>query len=207
LVDYLVSYNDPRLPFYATLWEGNILATQAAKLPTTTNPALQKGLPNGYDATTIKTVIPNWSSDQLVDYSEPNTGTIASLSAPTVILSYAEVEFLLAEASLRGWDASPATLHYNNAVTASMQSTSIFPAAVLYPGTGPFSISATEINNYLTAHPMNGATLAQQMEQLHTQFYLALFMFYDNFEAFANIRRTGYPVLTPPNYPGNFTWR
>ena len=86
-----------------------------------------------------------------------------------------------------------------------MQSTSIFPAAVLYPGTGPFSISATEINNYLTAHPMNGATLAQQMEQLHTQFYLALFMFYDNFEAFANIRRTGYPVLTPPNYPGNFT--
>lgn len=205
LIDYLVNYNDPRLPFYATLWEGNILSMQAAKLPTTTNPALQKGLPNGYDATTIKTVIPAWSSNLAVDYSEPNTGTIASLSAPTVIMSYAEVEFLLAEASLRGWDASSAVTHYNAAVNASMKSTSIFPAAVLFPGGGPFSISQATIDAYLLAHPLNGATFAAQMEQLHTQFYLAFFMWYDNFEAFANIRRTGYPVLVPPNYPGNFT--
>ena len=42
LIDLLVSYNDPRLPFYATLWEGNILSQQAAKLPTTTNPAHKK---------------------------------------------------------------------------------------------------------------------------------------------------------------------
>lgn len=205
LIDYLVSYNDPRLPFYATLWEGNILSGQAAKLATTTNPALQKGLPNGYDATTIKNVIPTWNSNMLVDYSEPNTGTIASLSAPTVILSYAEVEFLLAEASLRGWDGSLAMAHYGAAVNASMKSTSIFPAAVLFPGGSAFSISQTAIDAYLTAHPLNGTTFAAQMEQLHTQFYLAQFMWYDNFEAFANIRRTGYPVLTPPNYPGNFT--
>lgn len=205
LVDYLVSYNDPRLPFYATLWEGNILANQVAKLPATTNPALQKGLPNGYDATTIKTVIPTWNSNMLVDYSEPNTGTIASLSSPTVILSYAEVEFLLAEACLRGWNPGSAGAHYIAAVNASMKSTTIFPSPVLYPGGGPFAISQTAIDSYLAAHPLNGATFASQMEQVHTQFYLALFMFYDNFEAFANIRRTGYPVLTPPNYPGNFT--
>ena len=30
-------------------------------------------------------------------------------------------------------------------------------------------------------------------------------MLYDNFEEFATQRRTGYPVLVPPNYPGNFT--
>lgn len=205
LVDYLVSYNDPRLPFYATLWEGNILSMQSAKLSTTTNPALQKGLPNGYDATTIKSVIPAWSSTMLAGYSEPNTGTIASLSAPTVIQSYAEVEFLLAEASLRGWDASSAATHYTAAVNASMKSTSIFPSQVLYPGGGPFSISQTAIDNYLLAHPLNGATFDLQMQQLYTQFYLAHFMWYDNFEEFAAIRRTGYPVLVPPNYPGNFT--
>jgi hypothetical protein len=205
LVDYLVSYNDPRLPFYATLWEGNILANQAAKLPTTTNPALQKGLPNGYDATTIKSVLPSWNNNNLVDYSEPNTGTIASLSAPTVIQSYAEVEFLLAEASLRGWDPSPAAAHYSAGINASMKSTSIFPAAVLFPGGGPFSIPQSTIDAYIAAHPLNGASFAMQMEILHTQFYLALFMYYDNFEEFANMRRTGFPVLTPPNYPGNFT--
>ena len=205
LIDYLVSYNDPRLPFYATLWEGNILANQAAKLPVTTNPTLQKGLPNGHDATTIKTVIPNWNNNMLVEYSEPNTGTIASLSAPSVILSYAEVEFLLAEASLRGWHPSSAAAHYSAGINASMKSTSFFPTPVLYPGGGPFSIPQATIDAYIAARPLNSASFAAAMEQVHTQFYLAMFMFYDNFEAFSNIRRTGYPVLTPPNYPGNFT--
>ncbi len=200
LIDYLVSYNDPRLPFYATLWEGNILSIQAAKLPTTTNPALQKGLPNGYDVTSIKTIIPNWSNNMLVDYSEPNTGTIASLSAPTVLQSYEEVELLLAEASLRGWGTGTAVDHYNAGITASMNSTTIFPSNVF-----PYSISAATIANYITAHPLNGASFNAQMEQIHTQFYLAHFMWLDFTEAWSNYRRTGYPVLVPPNYPGNFT--
>lgn len=205
LIDLLISYNDPRLPFYATLWEGNILSQQAAKLPTTTNPALQKGLPNGYDAATIKTVIPNFSNNDLVNYSEPNTGTIASLLAPTVIQSYAEVEFLLSEASLRGWDASTAVSHYNAAINASMKTISIFPTPVLFGSPGPFTITQTQIDNYIAAHPLDGATFAASMEQIYTQFYLHMFMLYDNFEEFSTQRRTGYPVLIPPNYPGNFT--
>jgi hypothetical protein len=204
LVDMLQARNDPRIPFYCTLWDGNILSQQSAKLPASTNPALQKGLPNGYDASTIKTVIPGWNNDMLAAYSEPNTGTIASLIAPTVIQSYAEVEFLLAEASLRGWDASPAAMHYANGINASMKMISIFPTPVLFGSAGPFTISQGTIDAYVAANPLGG-TMAQQMEQLHTQFYLALFMLYDNFESFANIRRTGYPALVPPNYPGNFT--
>jgi hypothetical protein len=204
LVDMLQARNDPRIPFYCTLWDGNILAQQNAKLPTSTNPALQKGLPNGYDASTIKQVVPGWSNDMLATYSEPNTGTIASLLAPTVLQSYAEVEFLLAEASLRGWDASPAATHYANAINASMKMTNIFPTPVLFGSPGAFSISQSTIDAYITANPLTGS-FAQQMEQLHTQYYLAFIMFYDNFEAFANIRRTGIPALVPPNYPGNFT--
>ena len=204
LVDLLQAKNDPRIPFYCTLWDGNILAQQNAKLPTSTNPALQKGLPNGYDATTIKNVIPGWNSDQLANYSEPNTGTIASLLAPTVLQSYAEVEFLLAEASIRGWDASAAATHYANGINASMKMISIFPTPVLFGSPAAFSISQSAIDTYVAANPLGGS-MAQQMEQLHTQVYLALFMLYDNFESFANIRRTGYPVLVPPNYPGNFT--
>ncbi|WP_267297811.1 SusD/RagB family nutrient-binding outer membrane lipoprotein [Parachryseolinea silvisoli] len=197
LIDLLKSKNDPRLPFYATLWEGNILAIQAQKLPTTTDPAIQKGLPNGYDATTIKTIIPDWSSNDLVNYSEPNTGTIASLNAPTVLQSYAEVEFLLAEAAIRGWDLGDPVAHYNAAITASMQSTTIFPGGIV--------ISATAISDYIAAQPLDGATFDEQMEQIHTQFYLAHFMWYDNFEAWSNYRRTGYPTLVQTNYPGNFT--
>ena len=148
--------------------------------------------------------MPGWSNDQLATYSEPNTGTIASLIAPTVLQSYAEVEFLLAEASLRGWDASAAATHYANGINASMKTISIFPPAVLFGSPGAFTISQPTIDAYVAANPLGGS-MAQQMEQIHTQVYLALFMLYDNFESFANIRRTGYPVLVPPNYPGNFT--
>jgi len=179
------------------LWEGNILSIQAQKLPTTTNPALQKGLPNGYDANTIKTVIPDFTSNVLVDFSEPNTGTIASLNAPTVLQSYAEVEFLLAEAAVRSWDSGTASAHYAAAITASMQSTTLFPGNIV--------IAPAAISDYITAHPLDGTTFEELMEQIHTQFYLAHFMWYDNFEAWSNYRRTGYPTLTPPNYPGNFT--
>jgi len=198
LIDMLIARNDPRLSFYATLWEGNILAIQAAKLPTTTNPAIQKGLPNGYDVSSIKQVIPTWDSNMLTQYSEPNTGTIASLNAPTILLSYEEVEFLLAEASLRGWGDGTAAAHYNAAVTASMQSTILFPGNIVIP--------TETITNYLAANALNATgSMDQQMEQIFTQFYLAHFMYYDNFEAWSTFRRTGYPRLTPPNYPGNFT--
>ena len=198
LVDMLQARNDPRLPFYATLWEGNILKIQAEKLPTTTNPKLQRGLPNGYDAGTIKQVIPGWSNDMLVEYSEPNTGTVASLNAPTMLLSYEEVEFLLAEAALRGWETKfSAEDHYRKAITASMQSTTFFPGNVV--------IAPATTEAYLTAQALNGSTFEAKMEQIHTQFYLAHFMWYDNFEAWSNWRRTGYPKLTPTNYPGNFT--
>lgn len=198
LIDKLQALNDPRLPFYATLWQGNIIATQAAALPTSTNPALQKGLPNGYDATSIKTVIPGWDNSQLVNYSEPNSGTVTSLSSPSVIMSYSEVEFLLAEAALRGWGDGATATHYNNAITASMQETTIFPGGIVIPGGA--------ISTYLAANALNaGGTFDAQMNQIFTQFWLAHFMYFDNFEAWSTWRRTGYPVLTPPNYPGNFT--
>jgi len=204
LIDALITGNDPRLPFYATLWDGNIRAQQIGKLPTTTNPAVQRGLPNGYDATTIKTVIPGYTNNMLVEFSEPNTGTIASLNAPSIIMSYSEVEFLLAEAALRGWGDGMVSEHYNKAITANMESTNLFPLVTLYAGESVIQQSA--IKTYLAAHPLDeNASFDLQMEQIFTQFWLAHFMYFDNFEAFSTWRRTGYPILVPPNYPGNFT--
>lgn len=204
LIDALIERNDPRLPFYATLWEGNILSQQQAKLPTTTAPSSQQGLPNGFDATTIKQVIPNFSNNMLAALSEPNTGTVASLNAPTIILSYSEVEFLLAEAALRGWGPGTPSEHYNNAIRANMQSTSLFPVVTL--SSGESIMKEEHIASYLIAHALNSsASFEQQMEQIYTQFWLAHFMYFDNFEAFSTWRRTGYPILNAPNFPGNFT--
>lgn len=204
LIDALIQRNDPRIPFYATLWEGNILSQQTAKLPTTTLSSTQKGLPNGFDATTIKQVIPDFNNNMLATFSEPNTGTVASLNAPTILLSYSEIEFLLAEAALRGWGPGTVSEHYDNAIRANMQSTSLFPVVTL--SNGESIIKEEAIISYLTAQGIDpSASFEQQMEQIYTQFWLAHFMYFDNFEAFSTWRRTGYPVLNAPNYPGNFT--
>ncbi|MDO1448571.1 SusD/RagB family nutrient-binding outer membrane lipoprotein [Rhodocytophaga aerolata] len=192
LVDFLKNNNDPRLPVIATLWQGN---ADESKLATSTAPALQKGLPNGYDATSIRTLIPTWGvTDSLPLYSEPNIHTVASSEAPTILQSYAEVELLLAEAALRGWESGSVVDHYNKGVTAAIQHMN------LYPGV---TIDAAATTAYLTAHPFVGGSMEQQMEQIHTQYWVATFL--NSYEGYANWRRTGYPALTPTNYPGNET--
>jgi hypothetical protein len=201
-IDLLIANNDPRLSFYATLWEGNILSKQTQVITQTTLPGLQKGLPNGYDVGTIGTAIPGWSNTMLTSYSEPNTATVAALTTPSIILSYSEVEFLLAEAAVRGWEtAETDAVHYQKAIRANMESTSLYPNSNL----APMEISATEITDYLAAHTLTG-TMTDKLNQIHTQFYLAHYMYLDFFEAWSNWRRTGFPaILTPINYVLNST--
>lgn len=66
-------------------------------------------------------------------------------------------------------------------------------------------ISDAKINAYVANNPYNASgTVAQQIEQISTQKWVALFL-EDEYEIFSNWRRTGYPKLTPTNYPGNIT--
>jgi len=199
-MDLLQGNDDPRIPFYATLWEGNINANQGQVISQTTEADLQKGLPNGYDPNTISQAIPGWSNNLLKEYSEPNTATIANLSAPSIILSYAEVEFLLAEAALRGWGPGTPEEHYHNAIKANMESSALFPNSAVEN----VEITPGEITAYIAAHPLTGG-FEEQMQQIHTQFYLAHYMYLDFFEAWSNWRRTGVPDLAQITYPLNQT--
>lgn len=199
-IDLLQGHDDPRLPFYATLWQGNINSMQAQVISETTAPELQKGLPNGYDPGTISGAIPGWSNAQLVEYSEPNTATVANFSTPSIILSYSEVEFLLAEAAIRGWGSGTPEEHYHNAIRANMESSMLYPNS----GIDPLTITESEISDYIAAHPLNGNE-GEMMEQIYTQFYLAHYMYLDFFEAWSTWRRTGVPQLAPITYPLNTT--
>lgn len=191
-VSYLKTTNDPRLPFYITLWPGNADPTL---LPSSTEPSIQKGLPNGYDYSSIKTIIPNWNDGMLAEYSEINLNTIGNNATPSVFLSFNEVELYRAEAALRGWESGDPKVHYENAVRASMGMPDFYP--------GGFSIPTSAIDAYLTTHPYTSGSFDEQMKQIHTQFWASQFM--NNMEVFANWRRTGYPELVPTNYPGNET--
>lgn len=154
----------------------------------------QIGLPNGYDQTTEGSTNienhPNYPGS-MNKYSVVNRYTYARIDAPTFILTYAENQLLLAEAAYRGWISGSAETYYNSGVTAAMKQFQQF---------GITGISDSKINEYLAQNPYNENTA---LEQINTQYYINTFS--DEYESFANWRRSGYPVLTPVDYIGNVT--
>ena len=124
-------------------------------------------------------------------YMVPNA-FIKGQDDPMFFMTYAEVEFLKAEAAIRGWYSGDAATHYENGVRAAMEYLVMYDASAAIP--------AADIDAYLAANPYDPAT---GMEQVNTQLWAAVLL--NEYEAFANWRRTGYPVLTPVDYPGNVT--
>jgi hypothetical protein len=175
-VDYLANTNDPRLPVFAT---------------TNVN-GEYKGLPNGYDATTIKEFEGTGEEAVPIDLYSTTNPAMTRFSSPMFFQTYAEVEFLLAEAALRGWYNGNAETHYNNGVTAAMEYLSMYDESL--------AIDSDAIEAYLTANPF---VEANGMEMIGDQYWVVTFL--NDYESWANWRRTGYPELTPVNYPGNIT--
>lgn len=110
-------------------------------------------------------------------------------NAPFLHLTYAEVELLLADASVRlgltlGDDAAT---HYRKGVEAAMKQLSLYPD-------GP-AVTDTEIADFLTNNPLQAGT---ELKQINEQLWIALML--NGPELFANWRRSGYPELMPtPN--------
>ncbi|MBC9932665.1 SusD/RagB family nutrient-binding outer membrane lipoprotein [Chitinophaga qingshengii] len=96
-------------------------------------------------------------------------------------LGYAEVEFLKAEAATRGWFGEDANQHYQQAIRAAMKQLE------MYPGMTP--IGAQEVTDFVNAHTL---TTGKELEQINMQKWVALFP--NGYEAYANLRRTGFPV-------------
>ncbi|HEY8898203.1 MAG TPA: SusD/RagB family nutrient-binding outer membrane lipoprotein, partial [Niastella sp.] len=179
-INYLKNTNDPRLPVISVVWNGGV--------PDTTS-SIQKGMP---------ATLANAKPANFVTYSEPNPKTVLQLGSPFLVFTAAESYFLLTEAALRGWytGATASTL-YQNGISAAMRQWSLIAGAA-------GAISTSAINTYVANNPLNVAgTFDQQMNQIYTQFWVSLFP--DAQEVFASFRRTGYPALTPNNYPGNAT--
>jgi hypothetical protein len=180
-VDYLQNNNDPRLPVLSELPDG------------TTDPAAQAGLPNGYDesasTTTGITHYPGYLGSTAL-YSQPAT-PLVDYSAPSFILTYAESELLLADAAAR-WGIGDAATHYENGVLAAITELSAYGTAS--------AISDADAQAYYDSNPYDPAN---GLEMINTQFWAATF--FNEYEAWSNWRRTGFPVLTPVNYHGNVT--
>jgi hypothetical protein len=179
--------DDPRLMIFSNGVNGN------------TSPLAQRGLPNGLDQRQLNQMegVPdNPGVDVSKTFSQINLKLLQD-DDPYLLMSYAEVELLLADAGVRGIGTVPAgdaPQHYANGVRAAMQMYTPFDATL--------AVTDGAVDAYLAARPFPAAA-EERRKAIGTQLWLSKFMNW--WEAWADWRRTNYPTLVPTNYPGNVT--
>jgi hypothetical protein len=111
------------------------------------------------------------------------TETIQAPDYPGVLLTYSEIEFLLAEAVERGIAVGgTAAGHYTNGVTASLQD---------------WGVASADITAYLARPAVAYATATGSWKQkIGEQSWIALYN--RGFEAWTTYRRLDFPVLVAP---------
>ncbi len=107
---------------------------------------------------------------------------------PGTLINYAEVEFLLAEAKLKGWNV-PGEVedHFKNGVRAAMV---WLNDHYLQPAN---KIADEEISTYIDELIRKGVLTTNAKEAINTQAWILHMM--NPSEAWANLRRSDYPVL------------
>ncbi|MDI5887515.1 MULTISPECIES: SusD/RagB family nutrient-binding outer membrane lipoprotein [Flavobacterium] len=120
------------------------------------------------------------SSNSYTNFSHINE-TIVQPTFPGTIFDFVETEFLLAEAAARGVAVGgTATIHYNTAITASMER---------------WGVDAANIATYL-AQPSVVYNAANWKKSIGEQAWIGLYN--RGFEAWISWRRLDFPVLVAP---------
>lgn len=199
LIDWLMGPNkasvaddDPRLMIYTMgigIWTGAGFAPIAGG----TDPLNQKGMPSGKNQSMLDV---DAGSHVVVDqtFSKINA-VLLRLDSPHRLMTYSETELLQAEAIERGIGTVPGTAleHYENGVRAAMQMWVNYDPSLV--------VSDAQVDTYLATYPYG--TYKPALEMIGEQLWASHFMNW--YEAWSEYRRTGYPNLTPTNFPGNDT--
>lgn len=167
-----------------------------------TDPANQIGLPNGFDS---ETIIARATTDGVItDPADFTNNLYAFLNPllydydePMMFQSFAEVNFILAEATLMGWNVGSASADdlFNEGVRAAIESWTIYD--------GSLTTDAAAIDAYIATLDFSAASDSDKMRLVGEQYWAATY--FNHIESFSNWRRTGFPALTPVNYSGNVT--
>ena len=110
------------------------------------------------------------------------TGTVYSGAAPIRMLTFAEYNFIRAEAALRFASPGSAQTFFQEGIRASMLSA---------------GVAVADITAYLVANGALTGTTAQQLEQIINEKYIANYGVV--LEPWSDFRRTGFPTLTLPS--------
>ncbi len=182
---YLKGYSDPRMPeYYSPAQDDGQFH------------GVRNGLPPNQIPLAVSANGTNLSNINSARWSDTTQAT-----TPLNVMYSAESYFLMAEGALNGWNMGNTAINlYNQGITISLQQWGITdPTAIqnYLQNTSP----PVAPNDYLHSPAVSNvpvkfaADAATQRQQIITQKWLALFP--DGIEAWAELRRTGYPVLYP----------
>ncbi|MBN9384717.1 MAG: SusD/RagB family nutrient-binding outer membrane lipoprotein [Chitinophagaceae bacterium] len=104
------------------------------------------------------------------------------VNEPSLLMGYAELQFILAEAVVRGWISSNADSLYKKGIEASLNFSDFNN-----------TYSGTDITNYL-AQPALTLQAGNEIKQIITQKYISMFMNTGG-QPFFEQRRTGFPTF------------
>lgn len=179
-IDNLVNWNDPRIdiPVYGTssINRWGIAPSRGAYV----------GIPSGYAP---------GDNPEKRSYFYSNTSAVSLQTDPMtgMMMNYAEVQFIMAEAAVKGWISSAAGTHYTEGALASIR--------LWLPAWPDVTTGITNIDEFLAAADIQWQeelTLEEKMERIHLQKYYALFL--TDLQQWFEYRRTGHPTL--PKGPG-----
>lgn len=142
---------------------------------TKNTPGAYVGIPSGYNEQETLTFANNGGLQ-----TSTLATTLKADDYPFPILTWSEVNFLLAEAALKGWIQANAQTYFNKGVEASWRQWKC-------------TWDGTAGTTYLARPAVRFTGTTANMERLMSQKYIA--MFFSGFEAWYDYRRTGYPVL------------
>ena len=188
-VDYLKKTNDPRLRSIAVRYVGATSGTQQTPAKAVIDPAVQIGMPFGYDNSSISGPVKTLGLASFYDFSQADRTRMNKTTARAYLVTASQTNLLLAEAVTRGWVTGNAKDYYEAGVKAHMAQVSEMDANSV--------VSTIAVDAYLTANPFSSTAA---LEQINTQYWISCFL--NGPEAFANFRRTGFPKLSANPFPG-----
>lgn len=149
--------------------------------------------PSGYDSDILKELSktnPSVSSSVAREVEPKLANNFLKGNNPGVVITSAEVKFLLAEAKLNGWNIGSATVDdlYKQGVRSAMD--------FLTNNYGCAQVSDDAFNTYMTNNGI-GHTDDQKRESINTQAWILHLT--NPAECWSNVRRSGYPKLKSPN--------
>ena len=188
-VDHLKKTNDPRLRSIAVRYVGATSGTQQTPARAVIDPAVQIGMPFGYDNSSISGPVKTLGLASFYDFSQADRTRMNKTTARAYLVTASQTNLLLAEAVTRGWVTGNAKDYFEAGVKTHMAQVSEMDANSV--------VSSAAVDAYLAANPFNSTTA---LEQINTQYWISCFL--NGPEAFANFRRTGFPKLSANPFPG-----